>query len=41
VRFNIGLILDLSDHHHVLLSAGRGVVGESLFQGYAAYRLTL
>jgi len=41
VRFNVGLILDLSDHHHLLLSAGRGIVGDSLFQGYAAYQLTL
>ena len=41
LRFNVGLVLDLSEHHHVLVSAGRGIVGDSLFQGYAAYQLTL
>jgi len=41
LRFNVGLVLDLSDHHHVLVSAGRGIVGDGLFQGYAAYQLTL
>jgi hypothetical protein len=41
LRFNVGLVLDLSEHHHVLFSAGRGIVGDSLFQGYAAYQLTL
>jgi len=41
VRFNVGLMLDLTEHHHVLFSAGRGLVGESVFQGYAAYQLTL
>ena len=40
LRFNVGLVLDLSEHHHVLVSAGRGIVGDSLFQGYAAYQLT-
>jgi hypothetical protein len=41
LRFNVGLVLDLSEHHHLLFSAGRGMVGDSLFQGYAAYQLTL
>jgi hypothetical protein len=41
LRFNVGLVLDLSEHHHLLVSAGRGMVGDSLFQGYAAYQLTL
>jgi hypothetical protein len=41
LRFNVGLVLDFSEHHHGLVSAGRGVVGDSLFQGYAAYQLTL
>ena len=35
------LVLDLTGHHHLLFSAGRGIVGNSLFQGYAAYQLTL
>lgn len=41
LRFNVGLVLDLTEHHHLLFSAGRGVMGESLFQGYVAYQLTL
>lgn len=41
LRFNIGLVLDLSQYHHLLFSSGRGIVGDSLFQGYAAYQLTL
>ncbi len=41
LRFNVGLVLDLTGHHHLLLSAGRGILGDSLFQGYAAYQLTL
>jgi len=41
IRFNIGTVLDLSDHHHLLFSAGRSIAGDSLFQGYFAYQLTL
>jgi len=39
--FNVGLVLDLSQYHHLLFSAGRSIVGDNLFQGYAAYQLTL
>jgi hypothetical protein len=39
--FNVGLVLDLSNVHHLLFSAGRSIVGDNLFQGYAAYQLTL
>jgi hypothetical protein len=39
-RFNLGAVLDLSENHHLLLSAGRALDGENLFQGYAAYQLT-
>jgi hypothetical protein len=39
--FNAGLVLDLSEHHHLLFSAGRSIVGDNLFQSYAAYQLTL
>jgi len=39
-RFNIGLVLDVSDLQHVLLSAGRGLQGPNQFQGYVAYQLT-
>jgi hypothetical protein len=41
LRFNLGLVLDLGEHHHLLFSAGRGIAGGVLFQGYAAYQLTL
>jgi hypothetical protein len=40
-RFNVGLVLDLTEHRHLLFSAGRGIVGDCLFQGYAAYQQTL
>jgi hypothetical protein len=39
-RFNVGLVLDLSDLQHVLLSAGRGLRGPNEFQSYVAYQLT-
>jgi hypothetical protein len=40
-RFNVGAVLDITEIHHVLLSAGRGFSGPNLFQGYAAYLVTL
>jgi hypothetical protein len=40
-RFNIGLALDLTPHHHVIASAGRGFIGPNLFQAYAACLVTL
>jgi hypothetical protein len=40
LRFNVGLVLDITDHHHVLLSAGRSLAGDSRFQGYLSYQLT-
>ena len=40
-RFNIGLVLDFTEHHHLLLSAGRSIVGDTLLQGYLAYQLTI
>jgi hypothetical protein len=39
-RFNVGMVFDLSQLQHVLLSAGRGIVGSDQFQGYLAYQLT-
>ena len=41
LRFNIGIVLDFTEHHHLLFSAGRGIVGATIFQGYLAYQLTL
>jgi hypothetical protein len=40
-RFNIGAVLDITDAHHILLSAGRGFEGPNLFQSYVAYQATL
>jgi hypothetical protein len=39
-RFNVGAIVDFTESHHLLLSAGRGFAGPNLFQGYVAYQLT-
>ncbi len=41
LRFNGGLIVDVGEHHHLLLSAGRSIAGDTRFQGYCAYLLTL
>ena len=40
-RFNIGGVIDLSEQHHLLFSAGRGFAGPNLFQYYFAYQATL
>jgi hypothetical protein len=40
-RFNLGAVVDFSDQHHVLLSAGRGFAGPNRFQAYVAYQATL
>lgn len=39
-RFDIGAVIDFSDVHHLMFSAGRGFVGPNLFQSYVAYQLT-
>jgi len=39
-RFNVGMVLDLSELQHVLLSAGRGLQGSNEFESYLAYQLT-
>jgi hypothetical protein len=41
LRFNVGAIIDISDTHHILVSAGRGLLGPNLFQSYLAYLMTL
>ena len=41
LRFNVGAIIDVTDTHHFLISAGRGVMGPNLFQSYFAYLMTL
>ena len=40
-RYNVGLMLDFGERHHLLLSAGRSIEGDVRFEGYAAYQLTL
>jgi hypothetical protein len=40
LRFNVGIDLDLTEHHHLLFSAGRSIQGDSRFQGYFAYQMT-
>ena len=40
-RFNVGAVIDLSDVHHVLLSAGRALFGPTIFQSYLAYQITV
>ncbi len=39
-RVNLGAVIDLSEAHHVLLSAGRGIEGSNRFQAYVGYQLT-
>ena len=38
--FNLGTVVDFSDHHHLLFSAGRSIDGPTEFQVYVAYQLT-
>jgi hypothetical protein len=40
-RFNLGAIIDITETHHILFSAGRGFIGPNLFQSYLAYIATL
>jgi hypothetical protein len=39
-RFNVGAVIDFTETHHLLLSAGRGFEGPNLFQSYVAYQVT-
>lgn len=41
VHFNLGLIVDLGESHHVLVSAGRAVHGCDCAHVYVSYLLTL
>ncbi len=40
-QVDVGCVLDLSDRHHVLLSAGHSLAGESVSQAYLGYQLTI
>ena len=39
--FNVGTIVNFTDEHHLLFSAGRDIHGQSRFSAYIAYQLTL
>jgi hypothetical protein len=41
LRVNLGLVLDFSDRHHLLASAGPAFGGDARGQGYLAYQLTI
>jgi hypothetical protein len=41
LAFNIGAIINISDQHHLLFSAGRDIVGHNNLYLYAAYQLTI
>lgn len=38
--FNLGAIIDLTENHHILFSAGRDFIGPNHFSAYLAYQLT-
>jgi hypothetical protein len=40
-EYNFGTTLDLSEHHHLMLSAGRSIDGPVRFRMYFAYQLTI
>jgi hypothetical protein len=39
-RFNVGVVLDFGDLHHLLFSVGQGLQGPNRAQVYLAYQLT-
>jgi hypothetical protein len=39
--FNVGTIVNLTDEHHLLFSAGRDIHGQNRFSTYIAYQLTI
>ncbi|HZL21081.1 MAG TPA: hypothetical protein VFG23_25325 [Polyangia bacterium] len=41
LQVNLGLVVDFSDRHHLLASAGPAFGGEARGQGYLAYQLTI
>lgn len=41
IQVNLGAIINLSDRHHVLVSAGPAFRGEDSMQAYLAYQLTI
>ena len=41
VRVNIGVVVNMTDQHHLLASVGRSTIGERVVQGYFAYQFTI
>jgi hypothetical protein len=41
LQVNLGLVVDFSDRHHLLASAGPAFGGDAWGQGYLAYQLTI
>jgi hypothetical protein len=39
--FNVGTIVNFTDEHHLLFSAGRDIHGQNRFSTYIAYQLTI
>jgi len=39
--FNVGTVMDLTEHQHLLFSAGRSIDGPTDFQAYLAWQFTL
>ena len=39
--FNVGTIVNITDEHHLLFSAGRDIHGQNRFSTYIAYQLTI
>jgi hypothetical protein len=41
LQINLGLVVNFTDVHHLLASAGPAFGGETLGQGYIAYQITI
>ena len=41
LQINLGLVVNFTEVHHLLLSAGPAFGGEALGQGYVAYQITI
>ncbi len=41
LRFDIGSVVDLTEHHHLMGSAGHSIAGDNAWQAYVAYQLTI
>ena len=41
INADVGAVIDVTGHHHILLSVGRSILGDTTVQWYAGYQLTL